>query len=340
MADYYGMTSIDTAVVSDTGDLLIGLTDGNVINAGYVRGRPGPQGERGLMGPTGDPGRNGLDGAQLYTGVGAPADDMGVEGDLYIDIGSRFLDIFQKTGGGWIVISTLRDASDSKGSGFLPGMSGTHDGDGGSGSSVIIDNNTDGPSFGAGGAPLQPGDLWYNPDTGHLHVRSANNLEWIPIAGLPSAEFSANPPTEDRGGHPIEPGDLWWDTDLAALFVAALDSSDQLVWVVALPADRSAVPDEQNPFVLPFSADGTIATNPATGIRYIYHAAKNQWIDIPTTGNNIFYQEDAPTFENVNLGVGDLWIKESDKQAYIFDGISWKEVRARPKVYTRRRAPD
>ena len=334
MADYYGMTSIDTAVVSDTGDLLIGLTDGNVINAGYVRGRPGPQGERGLMGPTGDPGRNGLDGAQLYTGVGAPADDMGVEGDLYIDLASRFLDIFQKTGGGWIVISTLRDASDSKGSGFLPGMSGTHDGDGGGGgSSVIIDNNTDGPAFGNGGAPLQPGDLWYNPDTGHLHVRSANNLEWIPIAGLPSAEFSADPPTEDRGGHPIEPGDLWWDTDLAALFVAALDSSDQLVWVVALPADRSAVPDEQNPFVLPFSADGTIATNPTTGIRYIYHAAKNQWIDIPTTGNSIFYQEDTPTMENVNLGVGDLWIKESDKQVYVFNGLSWDEVRARPKVY-------
>ena len=335
MADYYGMTSIDTAVVSDTGDLLIGLTDGNVINAGYVRGRPGPQGERGLMGPTGDPGRNGLDGAQLYTGLGKPADDMGVEGDLYIDIRSRFLDIYQKTGGTWLVISSLRDPSASKGGGFQPGMGGTRpDGGGGGGSNVIINNNTGGPTVDNEGNPVLPGMLWYNPDTGHLHVRSANNLEWIPIAGLPSAEFSADPPTEDRGGHPIEPGDLWWDTDLAALFVAALDSSDQMVWVVALPADRGAVPDEQDPFVLPFSADGTIATNPSTGIRYIYHAAKNQWIDIPTTGNNIFYQEDAPTMENVNLGVGDLWIKESDKQVYIFDGISWKEVRARPKVYT------
>ena len=335
MADYYGMTSIDTAVVSDTGDLLIGLTDGNVINAGYVRGRPGPQGERGLMGPTGDPGRNGLDGAQLYTGVGTPAADMGVEGDLYIDIGSRFLDIFQKTAAGWIVITTLRDASDSKGSGFLPGMSGTHDGDGaGGGSNVIINNDAGGPTQDANGTPVLPGMLWYNPDTGHLFVRSANNLEWIPIAGLPSAEFSADPPTEDRGGHPIEPGDLWWDTDLAALFVAALDATDQMVWVVALPADRAAVPDTQLPFQFPFSTDGRIETNPTTGIRYIYHAAKNQWIDIPTTGNSIFYQEDTPTMENVNLGVGDLWIKESDKQVYVFNGLSWDEVRARPKVYT------
>ena len=332
MSDYYGMISVDTAVVSDTGDLLIGLTDGNVINAGYVRGRPGPQGERGLMGPAGDPGRNGLDGAQLYTGLGRPSDDMGVEGDLYIDIRSRFLDIFQKTGGGWVAISSLRDPSQNQSG--VPGMGGSHDRDGTGGGGLIINNDDDGPTIGNEGNPLQGGDLWYNPDTGHLHVRSENNLEWIPIAGLPSAEFSADPPTEDRGGHPIEEGDLWWDTDLAALFVAARDVTDQIVWVVALPADRGAVPDQQFPFRFPFSTDGRIETNPSTGIRYIYHAAKNQWIDIPTTGNNIFYQEDPPTFENVNLGVGDLWIRESDKQVYIFDGISWKEVRARPKVYT------
>ena len=175
--------------------------------------------------------------------------------------------------------------------------------------------------------------LWYNPDTGHLFVRSADNLSWIPIAGLPSAEFGPNPPTEDRGEHPIEEGDLWWDSDIAALFVAARDVTDQMVWVVALPADRGAVPDTQLPFRFPFSVDGRIETNPTTGIRYIYHAAKNQWIDIPTTGNNIFYQEDAPTLENANLGIGDLWIKESTKQVYVFDGISWKDVRARPTVY-------
>jgi len=338
MADYYGMTSIDTAVVSDTGDLLIGLTDGNVINAGYVRGRPGPQGERGLMGPTGDPGRNGLDGAQLYTGLGKPADDMGVEGDLYIDIRSRFLDIYQKTGGTWLVISSLRDPSATQNK-FQPGMGGAQGDGGGGGSNVIINNNIGGPTLDSEGNPIAPGMLWYNPDTGHLFVRSANNLEWIPIAGLPAAEFGPNPPDEDRGEHPIESGDLWFDSDQAALYVAVRNAVDQFVWVIALPADRTGVPDDQNPFVMPLAADGEIVTNPTTGIRYVYNAAKNQWIDIPTTGNNIFYQEDPPTLENANLGIGDVWVKESTKQIYVFNGLSWDEVRARPKVYTSDTAP-
>ena len=294
------------------------------------------------IGRPGSDGRDGRDGAQILTDTGKPSSGDGKDGDLYIDVASETLRMYQKTNGSWSFVADLRPLGEAArrlnkaGYGANPavgGGGGGNNGGGGGGSNVIIENNQNGPNLDAGGNPLAPGMLWYNPDTGHLFVRSEDNLEWIPIAGLPSAEFSADPPSEDRGGHPIEEGDLWWDTDLAALFVAARDATDQMVWVVALPADRSAVPDEQNPFQFPFSTDGRIETNPSTGIRYIYHAAKNQWIDIPTTGNNIFYQEDADNFENVNLGVGDLWIKESDKQAYIFDGISWKEVRARPKVY-------
>ena len=68
----YDPISVDTALVSANGDLLIQLTDGNIINAGKVRGSQGPQGERGLMGMKGDPGRDGVDGAKWHTGVGAP----------------------------------------------------------------------------------------------------------------------------------------------------------------------------------------------------------------------------------------------------------------------------
>lgn len=125
MSDYYGLISIDTAVVNDAGDLLIGLTNGNVINAGHVRGRPGLPGERGLMGPAGDPGRKGLDGAQLYTGLDRPSDELGKEGDLYIDIRSSHLDIYQKTNGKWIVVSTLRDPSAKASSAFVSGGSGS-----------------------------------------------------------------------------------------------------------------------------------------------------------------------------------------------------------------------
>ena len=41
----YDPISVSTALVSSGGDLLIELTDGTIINAGRVRGNPGPQGE-------------------------------------------------------------------------------------------------------------------------------------------------------------------------------------------------------------------------------------------------------------------------------------------------------
>ena len=84
----YDPISVDTALVSANGDLLIQLTDGNIINAGKVRGAQGPQGERGLMGMKGDPGRDGVDGAQWHTGVGTPEVTLGENGDLYMDVAS------------------------------------------------------------------------------------------------------------------------------------------------------------------------------------------------------------------------------------------------------------
>ena len=44
----YDPISVSTALVSSGGDLLIELTDGTIINAGRVRGNPGPQGEKGV----------------------------------------------------------------------------------------------------------------------------------------------------------------------------------------------------------------------------------------------------------------------------------------------------
>ena len=56
--------------------------------------------------------------------------------------------------------------------------------------------------------------------------------------------------------------------------------------------------------------------------------------------NSIFYQEEAPTPEDNELRINDLWARESDKQIHIFDGLNWKEVRARPKVYDSEVTPD
>jgi len=46
----YDPISVETALVSSGGDLLIQLTDGTIVNAGRVRGMPGPQGEKGEQG--------------------------------------------------------------------------------------------------------------------------------------------------------------------------------------------------------------------------------------------------------------------------------------------------
>ena len=66
------------AIVS--GELIIGLDDGQIIRAGYVQGPQGLQGERGPQGSTGQPGR---DGNTLLHGVGTPQFSDGVDGDLF-----------------------------------------------------------------------------------------------------------------------------------------------------------------------------------------------------------------------------------------------------------------
>ena len=66
------MAYIETALVSSAGKLLIQLDDGTVIDAGYVRGGPGPagigrsaDGAPGIPGAKGEPGENG---AKWHTG--------------------------------------------------------------------------------------------------------------------------------------------------------------------------------------------------------------------------------------------------------------------------------
>ena len=49
------------------------------------KGDKGDTGETGPKGDTGEPGKDGVDGSKIYTGSGAPSEDLGVEGDIYVD---------------------------------------------------------------------------------------------------------------------------------------------------------------------------------------------------------------------------------------------------------------
>lgn len=64
------------ARIADNGHLMFVLEDGSVVDAGNVRGIPGPQGEKGVPGVKGDPG---TPGAKGDPGLAGPA-GVGIKG--------------------------------------------------------------------------------------------------------------------------------------------------------------------------------------------------------------------------------------------------------------------
>ena len=97
--------SVDTAVVNGSGHLLIGLTDGSVVDVGRVVGPVGATGERGSAGL---PGKSGADGAAVLSGPRTPTQDDGKEGDHWIDISTAEFNFYKKSGTGWTMLASLR----------------------------------------------------------------------------------------------------------------------------------------------------------------------------------------------------------------------------------------
>ena len=93
-------SSVDTCLVDSRGHLLVGLTDGSVVDCGRVVGPAGATGDRGA---TGLPGPAGRDGNSILSGYQAPSDaDDGQDGDFYIDLSSPQFDFYgPKRSGAW-----------------------------------------------------------------------------------------------------------------------------------------------------------------------------------------------------------------------------------------------
>jgi hypothetical protein len=86
---------VSAAVVS--GELILGLSDGSLIRAGYIQGAQGLQGPPGPIGATGRPG---LDGNSLLHGSGYPKPEDGKDGDFFYSV--TLVAIFgPKEGGVW-----------------------------------------------------------------------------------------------------------------------------------------------------------------------------------------------------------------------------------------------
>ena len=126
------------------GNLIIGLSDGSVINCGYVQGPPGLSGEPGPMGSTGDSGR---DGNTIITVAGTPRNDAGKDGDYAIDnVNWRIFG--PKAGGVWGKANDMLPSKDNlivNGRGFEGGAGGSGDsGGGGGGEGIRLINGGDG----------------------------------------------------------------------------------------------------------------------------------------------------------------------------------------------------
>ena len=328
----YDPISVSTALVSSGGDLLIELTDGTIINAGRVRGNPGPQGAQGEQGIRGAHGKDGIDGtngAKWHTGVGAPEIGLGVNGDLYMDVASSLLPIYQKVNGDWLFLTNLKATSSG-------GVGAAGESVAGDGSAIIIFPSPkpgvpgpDKPTVDNDGKPINEGDLWYDPTYGWIYVYY--NGQWVPIGDRPPVIVQPNPPSYNNASdnnvqYPLQEGDLWFDSAQAALYVAALNGDGDLVWVISTPADRSILQDEipVGGFVFPAATqDGDTIFNDTTALWYVYNASKNQWIDLPPGERELSYpgilREADPGIDETYEGEpdatdGDVYLNSNDHE--------------------------
>jgi len=122
--------SVGTAVVNGNGELLLGLTDGTLVNVGSV---VGPAGATGASGPKGLPGVDGKDGAAVLSGPRAPQQSDGSEGDFWIDISSASFGFYKKSGSGWSKQADLRQPAKDMRVGAGAGGGGGSGGSGGGG---------------------------------------------------------------------------------------------------------------------------------------------------------------------------------------------------------------
>ena len=135
------MNSVVSAAIIE-GNLIIGLSDGSIINCGFVQGPQGLSGPQGPMGATGD---NGTDGNTIITIGGTPGNEMGSDGDYAIDnINWRIYG--PKSGGVWgkakemlpgpeNILENGRAPSGGSGGGSMGGS-----GSGGGGGGIVYTN--------------------------------------------------------------------------------------------------------------------------------------------------------------------------------------------------------
>ena len=213
------MNSVVSAAIIE-GNLIIGLSDGSVINCGFVQGPQGLSGPPGPMGPTGS---NGTDGNTIHTVAGTPGNEMGTDGDYAIDnVNWRIYG--PRSGGVWgkakemlpgpeNLITNGREGGGSGGGSM--GGNGSGDGGGGGGgpvfTSTVIATGTGRlvQTAGVVDYPGSPNGI-IPPEAG---MRVQSNINGFIVDALERLEIEIPVSTsEEAPPAPIYDGKLWFDT--------------------------------------------------------------------------------------------------------------------------------
>ena len=215
-------SSIETAVVNSNGHLLLGISDGAIIDVGRV---VGPAGATGAVGATGLAGESGKDGAAVLSGPRAPQADDGVEGDHWIDISSAEFSFFKKNGEGWSKLAELRQVPRDL---RVPTSGTGGGGSGGGGGKGELQNTRTLPLINGGstirkqaqarGLPPVPGEMKTQEDANLYFLECIQNEDVIVSDSVPRP--------------PYQEGQLWFSTNPEELTLYIYDGA---VWVPAAP---------------------------------------------------------------------------------------------------------
>ena len=234
--------SLTASVVSAAileGNLIIGLSDGSVINCGYVQGPPGLKGDPGPMGADGDAGR---DGNTIITVAGTPRNDAGKDGDYAIDnVNWRIYG--PKSGGTWGKANDMLPSKENlivNGRGFEGGAGGSGDsGGGGGGEGIRLITGGDGIKTEVISDSITEIDADIDTTKGltfaseKIAINIGTNLEFDAATGALNAASSGVFIGTDSPKDP-EPvaGDLWWNSEPDDLTLYVFDGS---IWAPASP---------------------------------------------------------------------------------------------------------
>lgn len=212
--------STETAVVNSNGHLLLGLSDGAVIDVGRVVGPAGATGERG---PTGLVGNDGRDGEAVLSGPRAPSQDDGKEGDMWIDISSAEFSFYKKNGEGWNKLAELRQVPRD----LRVPTSGTGGGGGGGGNGELQNTRTLPLINGGSTLRKQAQARGLPPVPGQLNSQEDANLYFLNCLTTQDVTVSDSVPRP-----PYQTGQLWFCTNPEDLTLYVYDGA---VWVPAAP---------------------------------------------------------------------------------------------------------